>query len=169
MLNNLFKNTFTVFRCCHQKSELRVPSTWTIMLNKIRTMFFFRVFIWKQSIARSNVPRSSRQYKQPSDRVSNPVPLMQSYVSFSFKTNKARHVYTGYQQMNIWDGDNEIGHFRVPKTHFQNEAKCQTFVVKMNFVCMRIKTIFTLKTSQLASLWNGGLRQRGKGLLKEGP
>ena len=41
MLNNLIKNTFTVFRCRHQKSELRVPSTWTMMLNKIRTMFFF--------------------------------------------------------------------------------------------------------------------------------
>ena len=27
-------------------------------------------------------------------------------------------------------------------SHFQNEAKCKTFFVKMSFVCMRIKNIF---------------------------
>ena len=68
----------------------------------------------------------------------------------------------------FWDGGNKIGYFRVPKTHFQNEAKCKTFVVKMSFVCMRIKTIFILKALQGASLWNRGLKQLGNSLLKEG-
>ena len=26
-----------------------------------------------------------------------------------------------------------------PKSDFQNEAKCKTFLVKMSFICMRIK------------------------------
>ena len=35
---------------------------------------------------------------------------------------------------------NKIGHFRVPKkSHFQNEAKCETFVVKMSFISVRRK------------------------------
>ena len=32
-----------------------------------------------------------------------------------------------------------IGHFRVPEFHFQHEAKCKTFPVKMSFICMTIK------------------------------
>ena len=28
------------------------------------------------------------------------------------------------------------------KSHFQNEAKCETFVVKMSFICIIIKTHF---------------------------
>ena len=32
-----------------------------------------------------------------------------------------------------------IGHFRVQKTSFQNEAKCKTFFVKMGFICTGIK------------------------------
>ena len=28
------------------------------------------------------------------------------------------------------------------KSHFQNEAKCETFVVKMSFICMIIKNHF---------------------------
>ena len=36
-----------------------------------------------------------------------------------------------------------IGHFRVPKkSHFQNEAKCETFVVKISFICIIIKNHF---------------------------
>ena len=29
--------------------------------------------------------------------------------------------------------------------HFQSEAKCTTFLVKMSFVCMRMKTHFHIK------------------------
>ena len=41
-------------------------------------------------------------------------------------------------------GNEAIGHFRVPKhlSHFQNEAKCETFVVKMSFICIIIKNHF---------------------------
>ena len=34
-----------------------------------------------------------------------------------------------------------IGHFRVPDTHFQNEAKCKTSV-KISFICKRMKYHF---------------------------
>ena len=37
----------------------------------------------------------------------------------------------------------EIDHFQIPKnSYFQNEAKNETFVVKMSFICMRIKIHF---------------------------
>ena len=50
--------------------------------------------------------------------------------------------------------------------HFQNEAKCETFLVKMSFIRMRIKNVFTSLALYLASLWNRGLRQPRNGLLK---
>ena len=37
-------------------------------------------------------------------------------------------------------------------SHFQNEAKCKTFFVRMNFICMRIKIIVVLMASHLSSL-----------------
>ena len=36
-----------------------------------------------------------------------------------------------------------IGHFRVLKTPFQNEARCKTFLVKMSLICIRIKKSFS--------------------------
>ena len=38
------------------------------------------------------------------------------------------------------------------KSHFQNEAKCETFVAKINFICIIIKIIFISMASHLASL-----------------
>ena len=36
-----------------------------------------------------------------------------------------------------------MGHFRVfENPHFQNEAKCTTFLVKMSFICQRMKNYF---------------------------
>ena len=43
-------------------------------------------------------------------------------------------------------------------SHFRNEAKFKTFLVKMKFICMRIKIIFISMASHLASLWNRGLK-----------
>ena len=40
--------------------------------------------------------------------------------------------------------------------HFENEAKCKTFLVIMSLICMRIKDQF-----HLASLLNRGLNQLG--------
>ena len=40
---------------------------------------------------------------------------------------------------------------------FQNEAKNKTFLMKMSFICIRIKLIFISMASHLASLWNKGL------------
>jgi len=74
------------------------------MLNKIRTMFFFFVFSFENKAlldlmfqglhGSTNSP--AKDLGESRDRVSSPVPLISSQVSFSFKTNKARHVYTGY-------------------------------------------------------------------------
>ena len=36
------------------------------------------------------------------------------------------------------------------KSHFQNEAKCKTFVVKMSFMCIIIKTHFHINSSALS-------------------
>ena len=39
-----------------------------------------------------------------------------------------------------------MGHFRGSKNpHFQNEAKCTTFLVKMSFIYMRMKKHFHIK------------------------
>ena len=75
-----------------------------------------------------------------------------------------------------------IGHFRVPEFHFQHEAKCKTFPVKMSFICMTIKNHVHINSatsfpggertwergwsivSHLASVWNRGLEQIGDGL-----
>ena len=47
-------------------------------------------------------------------------------------------------------------------SHFQHEAKCKTFVVKISFICMRIKTIFITMAPHF------GLWQLGNGLLNDG-
>ena len=39
-----------------------------------------------------------------------------------------------------WPVNRPIGHFRV-----QNEAKCTTFLVKMSFICIRMKNHFHIK------------------------
>ena len=37
--------------------------------------------------------------------------------------------------------------------HFQNEAKCKHFVVKMSFICVRIKTNFHINSFALYLAW----------------
>ena len=39
-------------------------------------------------------------------------------------------------------------------SHFQNEAKCKTFVVKMSFICMRIENHFHINGSALSLALN---------------
>ena len=52
-----------------------------------------------------------------------------------------------------------IDHFPSSKnSHFQNEAKCKIFVVKMKFSCMRIQIVFISMGLHFTSLWNRGLR-----------
>jgi len=46
-------------------------------------------------------------------------------------------------------------------SHFQNEAKCKTFLVIMSFICMRIKNNFHMTGFHLSSLWNLGFGQLG--------
>ena len=52
---------------------------------------------------------------------------------------------------------------------FQTESKCETFHMKMSsarsFLFMQIKVIFIRMVSHLDSLWNGGKRELGNGLL----
>ena len=51
---------------------------------------------------------------------------------------------------------------------FQNESKCETFLMKMSSACdfifMQIKVIFIRMVSHLDSLWNGGTGELGNGL-----
>ena len=52
---------------------------------------------------------------------------------------------------------------------FQNESKCETFLMKMSSACsfifMQIKVIFIRMISHLDSLWNRGTRKLGSGLM----
>ena len=41
------------------------------------------------------------------------------------------------------------GHLRVPETHFQSEAKYNTFLVRMIFVCIRMSNHFHIKDRTL--------------------
>ena len=53
---------------------------------------------------------------------------------------------------------------------FQSESKCETFLMKMTLICMKMKLhaelIFIWKVSPLDSLWNRGTRELGNGLFK---
>ena len=48
-------------------------------------------------------------------------------------------------------------------SHFQNEAQCKTFLVKMSVICMRLNIIFISMTSHVTSLGNRGLEPPGNG------
>ena len=52
---------------------------------------------------------------------------------------------------------------------FQSESKCETIVMKMTLICMRMnlhaELIFIWKVSHLDSFWNRGTRELGNGLL----
>ena len=54
---------------------------------------------------------------------------------------------------------------------FQSESKCQTILMKMALLCMKMKLhaelIFIRKVSHLDSFWNRGTRELGNGLLSE--
>ena len=51
---------------------------------------------------------------------------------------------------------------------FQSESKCETILMKMTLICMRMKLhaelIFIWKVSHLDSFWNRGTRELGNGL-----
>ena len=54
---------------------------------------------------------------------------------------------------------------------FQSEYKCETIVMKMTLICMRMKLhtelIFIWKVSHLDSFWNRGTRELGNGLFED--
>ena len=59
---------------------------------------------------------------------------------------------------------NDLFHFCADKdSHFQNEHKCQSLLVKTSFNSMRIKKKFQSMALHLASLWNRGLVRLGGG------
>ena len=49
--------------------------------------------------------------------------------------------------------------------HFQNEARCTTFLVKMSFIYTRMKNDSISKAEHLPSFWNRGPGELGNGLL----
>ena len=48
---------------------------------------------------------------------------------------------------------------------YQNEVKCSAFDMKMIFILVQIKLIFTRKVVRLASIWKWGFLELGSGLL----
>ena len=59
---------------------------------------------------------------------------------------------------------NDLFHFCADKdSHFQNEHKCKSLLVKTSFNSMRIKKKFQSMALHLASLWNRGLVRLGGG------
>ena len=52
---------------------------------------------------------------------------------------------------------------------FQSESKCETILMKMTLICLRMKLraelIFIWKVSHLGSFWNRDTRELGNGLL----
>ena len=50
--------------------------------------------------------------------------------------------------------------------HFQNEARCTTFLVKMSFICMRMKNDFHIKGWPPTLVLNRGPVELGNGLLR---
>ena len=66
---------------------------------------------------------------------------------------------------------NSIGHFRVPSDVplFQSESECETILMKMTLICMKMKLhaelIFIWQVSHLHSFWNRGTRELRNGLL----
>ena len=49
--------------------------------------------------------------------------------------------------------------------HFQNEAKCTSFLVKMSFICTRMKNHLHIKAEHLTSFSYRGSGKLGNGLL----
>ena len=63
-----------------------------------------------------------------------------------------------------------------PSSHvplFQSESKCETILMKMTLICMKMKLhvhaelIFIWKVSHLDSFWNRGTRELGYGLFSK--
>ena len=48
--------------------------------------------------------------------------------------------------------------------HFQNETRCSTFLVKMSFICLKMKMISISTAEHLPSFWNRSLRELANGL-----
>ena len=71
------------------------------------------------------------------------------------------HVFFTFQ---VQRGLQATSEFQNP--HFQNEAKCTTFIVKMNYTSMRMKNISIPKAERL--FWYRGPGELGNGLLGRG-
>ena len=73
--------------------------------------------------------------------------------------------------LSIWCSNRPFPSSLVPL--FQSESKCETILRKMTLICMKMKLhaelIFIWKVSHLDSLWNGGTRELGNGLLNKFP
>ena len=96
----------------------------------------------------------------------------------SFK-NSRKHCEGSHQSARNWR-ENHVGiqlqesnrpfpSSLVPQ--FQSESKCETILMKMTLICMRMKLqvelIFIWKVSHLDSFWNRATRELGNGLLQK--
>ena len=70
---------------------------------------------------------------------------MKSYASNDGPSKQIRKLFC-FLEMKNWPFPSSKNY------HFQNQAKCETFLVKMNFIRMRIKNVFISMALHLASL-----------------
>ena len=76
-------------------------------------------------------------------------------------------IYSFSDTYYVWAACEENRPFLSSKiSHFQNEANCKTFLVKMSLIRVTIKNRFHTNGFALSSPWNRGLGQHGNGLLK---
>ena len=94
----------------------------------------------------------------------SPLYLVETHVSYSHGLS-LRTVATIFGILWVGNRSSKRPFSSSKNSHFQNEAKCKNFLLKMKSVWMRIKNVDRLIASHLASLWNRGLTQLGNGLL----
>ena len=80
------------------------------------------------------------------------------FVSFFLRGGDSctQAIYKTHEKKGFFGGGGEAFHqINRPfpsskKSHFQNEAKCETFVVKMSFICITIKNHFHINSFALS-------------------
>ena len=74
------------------------------------------------------------------------------YKNYNTLQKKAKNETTNYinhQRWNVRIDKRSLWNRPLPSSknpHFQNEARCTTFLVKMSFICMRMKNDFLIKS-----------------------
>ena len=89
-------------------------------------------------------------------------------LSFSVPVHHSRSNLLSTTTLSALSVKTQLAISEFQNSHFRNEAKFKTFLVKMKFICMGIKKTFSIINGwiHLASLWKRGLRQLKNDRLK---